>query len=721
MCDTFDDDSTPISTVRIICPMQKADLHHQTSVTSDPRIDTKSVQVHNKSWVFEATGDEDDDANFDESSVSLCSSVSPSHSGPPNGGGGAGSHQQQPHHQMLAQPAQTAVVNAAGHQHQRQRRISRVSDAASERFAMQMTSFSRCATPSPVPRSGTQSPAHGAGLFSPYSDYLDPAAVVKPTPTASSFGVHKQHHVAADGGASSSTTTITNNRLTVDFLAAATAKLKPVTGAHPSQLPHVHDTSNATSTDPTSMTTQADDSPYASLLAELEHSLHEKMASSFSPDNTSLSTSDNKFSSKSASSSKDLEFSKELEAALQLIQELETPSEGPYLGDAQLLHHHQIAAIAGGAGGADAVPSTSQLGRSDSEKTLSAAVSLPSPEAGPLVDTSSTPTDGVSMAPTQLSASASMHRLVIDVRAATTTPTSPTAVELTIAGTPTTTATVTPAHSTNGKHVFSVFCNDRNGGGGGSQSTSGYSSPSTSSHMTAHSVRDSCEPTPGDQRVLLNSFGAANIIHIQATQHGGQQSSNRYVPGYYQSQYQQPRTPAAVASNGLTPTMFINTLNPAPNSIEHQRRSSSTSSSSSEYRNPVAMTASPASRSTSSTLAHDAGAASPASKSFLLFKKRSKLMPQPDFQSRIFKSECLAYLTESELLQRHQLNRNVIRVSRFGRVRSTSGRDSGWGYCEPNTNETAELTKFTNRLPPTYAHIHTHQHSEKDMSQNQTQ
>lgn len=682
----------------------KSDLHHQKSITSDPRVDVNAVQVHNKSWVFEATGDEDDDANFDESSVSLCSSVSPSHSAAPNGGGSSLAHhqQQQPHHQVAVQPAQpaTGAVNATAGQHQRQRRISRVSDAASERFAMQMSSFSRCATPSPVPRSGTQSPAHGAAssLFSPYSDYLDPV-VVKAPPAASSFAAHhKVQHAPADSSAGGSSTT-TNNRLTVDFLAAATAKLKPVTGSHPSQLPPAHahgpDASLATSgTDPTSMTTQPDDSPYASLLAELEHSLHEKMAahSSFSPDNTSLSTSDNKFSSKSASSSKDLEFSKELEAALQLIQELETPSEGPYLGDAQLLHHHQIAAIAAGSGGVGTLPvGTSLLARSDSEKTLSAAVSLPSPEAGPLVDTSSTPTGGsAALSTAQLSASTSMHRLVIDVRAATTTPTTPISTDLRPADGSPSTATTTPTmrtapqvptHSTNGKHVFSVFCSDRNGGGGGSQSTSGYSSPSSSSHMASHSVRDSCETTHSDHRVLLNSFGAANVIHIQASKPVNQsQPSGRYFPGHYPSHYQQPRsTSTTVASsdhNGTT--MFINTLSPAPNSIEQQhqqpeRRSSATSTSSAstyEYRNPVAMTASPASRSTSST--HATGAAHPASKSFLLFKKRSKLMPQPDFQSRIFKSECLAYLTDEELLQRHQLNRNVIRVR-------TTERHSGCG------------------------------------------
>lgn len=206
----------------------------------------------------------------------------------------------------------TSPYNGPKSTSQKQRRRSRVSDANSERFMHQMTSFSRCATPSPVPQSGQITPT-------PYNsgDYHD-----------------------ASG--------LTSNRLTVDFLTSI-AKVK---------VPNVNSNPGPSSLSSMSM---PDDSQYASMLAELEQSIIEKkIQAGFSPDDVSQST--DKYCS-SKSSSKDLEFSKELEAALQLIQELETPSEGP-------LDHVTL--------------SPREMVRSESEKTLSAAVSLPSPEAGPL-------------------------------------------------------------------------------------------------------------------------------------------------------------------------------------------------------------------------------------------------------------------------------------------------------------------------------------------------
>lgn len=387
-----------------------------------------------------------------------------------------------------------------------------------------MTSFSRCATPSPVPRSGQQTPTGGGAIFSPYSDYLD-------TSNASSRPAH---------------------RLTVDFLSTA-PKLKPIsTNAY-------HD-----SQDHTSLTTQPDDSPYASLLAELEQSLQEKkMQSSISPDNTSLSTSD-KFGSSSKSSSKDLEFSKELEAALQLIQELETPSEGPFFDVAKT----------------NSMNAAQTLARSDSEKTLSAAVSLPSPETGPLVDTTS-----------PAASSDSTHKLVINVRPAAS------------------------SSSRNGKHNFSIQCNEPS-----SQSTSGYSSPSSSNLYSMQDYTSSSETTCSDR--TLNSFGCTNDVQVPLQPH------------------QQP----SFSANHISQTHFINIIDAARKHVPGTAMN--------DFCNPIALTASSASRSNHC-----------ANKSFLLFKKSSKLMPQPDFQSRIFKPECLAYLTEEELVQRHQLNRNVIRVS----------------------------------------------------------
>lgn len=157
-----------------------------------------------------------------------------------------------------------------------------------------MSSFSRCATP--IPNSGKASPVNDSRMQ-------------------------------------------TSNRLTVDYIYLLDTNIAP-------------DVQN--SNGPSSMSSQQDDSQYASMLAELERSLIEKkmQTTTQSPDDTSIT---DKFGS-SNSSSKDLEFSKELEAALQLIQDLETPSDGP---------------------------APTKVNRSDSEKTLSAVMSLPSPEQGP--------------------------------------------------------------------------------------------------------------------------------------------------------------------------------------------------------------------------------------------------------------------------------------------------------------------------------------------------
>lgn len=396
-----------------------------------------------------------------------------------------------------------------------------------------MTSFSRCATPSPVPRSGQQTPT-GVSLFSPYSDYMDNSTASNRPP----------------------------NRLTVDFHNAL-QKLKPVSTSN-----HYHD-----SNDPTSLTTQPDDSPYASLLAELEQSLQEKkIKTSFSPDNTSLSMSDNKFGSSSKSSSKDLEFSKELEAALQLIQELETPSEGPFLGDLKQL------------------PMTQQMARSDSEKTLSAAVSLPSPEAGPLVDTLS-----------PVAVSDSTHKLVISVRPA-----------------PTANSISAPSH--HGKTIFNVHEPS-------SQSTSGYSSPSSSN---LHRDYESSEASDCSNRTL-NSFGCNNDVQMLPSSSARSSSSSTYFDQpHYISSFEGPtiRTSHVYTNiNHPVGTVPVDDCKPIANSSLASTRPNIS-----------------------------------ANKPFLLFKKRSSLMPQADFQNRIFKPECLAYLTEDELVQRHQLNRNVIRV-----------------------------------------------------------
>lgn len=426
----------------------------------------------------------------------MCSSSSPSHSN--------------------AQPTHSAAGSTSHHHHQQhqnhsssnQRRVSKISDANSERFILQMTSFSRCATPSPVPRSGQTTPTIAA-VMSHYSDYQD----------------------YSNGGPRAA------NRLTVDYVTSS-GKVKTTT------IPSTSANSTNSQCGPISISSQGDDSlPYASLLAELEQSLIEKkIQANMSPDNTSLTTSTDKYCS-SKSSSKDLEFSKELEAALQLIQELETPSDGPL----------ELAAI------------RAHILRSESEKTLSAALSLPSPEAGPLC-LSSTALDDNCPTPT-------------------------------------------------GKHqslsVVSSFETN-------SQSTSGYSSPNSYS-SNLYSIKEfDVATTPKQQparqaRVLsatVDTCDQSNVLKI-------------YV--------EPPESPTQT-------TALIRTLNRTP----------SENGSTTELLNPIALTSSKSNT---------------ANKSFLLFKKRSKLMPQSDFQNRILKSESLAYLTDEELIERHTLNRKIIRVS----------------------------------------------------------
>lgn len=406
-----------------------------------------AVQVYTKSWVFDGAGEEED---LHDRSLSISSS-SPSHSN-----------------------AQNHTAPNCSNQ-RRISKVSKLSDATSERFMLQMTSFSRCATPSPVPRSGQTTP-----VIAHYSDYMD---------TSSVHG-HK------------------SNRLTVDYVSSALS---------PSAKP------KTTTQGPSSISSQPDDGQFASLLAELEQSLMEKkIQSGLSPDNASLTPSTDKYSSKS--SSKDLEFSKELEAALQLIQELETPSEGP-LGHATMQNQHIV--------------------RSDSEKTLSAAASLPSPEACPF---SARTSDGP-------------------------TPT--------------------------GKQSLNILSIETN-----SQSTSGYSSPNSYS-SNLYSIKESDTGSSG--LVEQQHSPTTNSCH------------NNVVKIYIEPSRN---------------TSYIKTLDPDNLPIAD---------------NPISLTSSKSNS---------------VNKSFLLFKKRSKLMPQGDFQNRIFKSECLAYLTEEELMARHQQNRNMIRVRR---------------------------------------------------------
>lgn len=260
--------------------------------------------------------------------------------------------------------------HSANHLQPNPERASKVSDSNSERHNAQMSSFSRCATPSPVANSGQVTPVNpihpeyvSAGFMlshhtnkQPHEathltiEYVPSTVIIKTKPSASGGG---------SGHPSTSTTT---------FAA-------PKTNIPPKVI--VIQNGNG----PPSVSSQQDDSQYASMLAELEQSLIDKKSqgnnTNLSPDNTSTAST-GKFGS-SKSSSKDLEFSKELEAALQLIQDLETPSEGP-ADEAQ-------------------ASANVKLARSDSEKTLSAAVSLPSPEQLPYAMATTATTTAAATAP----------------------------------------------------------------------------------------------------------------------------------------------------------------------------------------------------------------------------------------------------------------------------------------------------------------------------------
>lgn len=461
-----------------------------------------TVQVYAKSWVFEGTGEEAYRQPGDSSSVSICSSNSPTRA---NGSTGKNQNHKKGH-------------------------ASKLSDATSERFNAQMSSFSRCATPSPIPNSGQATPTNAI-----YTDFLSPS--------------HNRGHKT--------------NRLTVDYvtsvdptIAPGATVVTPKLVATSSIAPPKYVVSKAnvqTSNGPSSISSQQDDSQYASMLAELEQSLIEKKiqaTTSMSPDDTSLTASTDKFGS-SKSSSKDLEFSKELEAALQLIQDLETPSEGPADGASH--------------------PITAKVARSESEKTLSAAVSLPSPEQGPYKlqtpDEAQTPLNG-------------KHDAHDEYR------------------------------RTNVIHIEP-----------NSQSTSGYSSPNSYSSNVrlshaSSTIQDSVYT--GDQ---------TNVVRI----------------------YIEQNSPCST---------------PTPNSMLSTKSQSNLSSNSNSNSNlNLFARDNMANDSTNIEMIDDEKHTDDSlQKSYVLFKKRTKLMPHSDFQNRIFKSECLAYLTDEELVARHKCNRDVIRV-----------------------------------------------------------
>lgn len=471
-------------------------MHYfQTSETNNrkPSMDT-TVQIYAKSWVFEGTTEDEYHQTDDSSSISICSLSSPVHSVNP--------------------AANNNHKSKNGNHNQKSKSGRRPSDATSERFNQQMSSFSRCATPSPVPYSEQASPANGPAS----RNYLEPSSF-----TIATF----------NGAALTTNGPIVKpkpNRLTVDYVATEASPAPTIVKI----APKVQQTSSTNSNGPSSISSSQPDGQFASLLAELEHTLMDKklsMDKDLSPDSSSLTACSSK------SSSKDLEFSKELEAALQMIQDLETPSEGPA--------DHAGSTICG----------STKIARSESEKTLSAAISLPSPEAVPFSPLADGPPT-----PTQKNGKYSKRNVII----------------------------IEP----------------------NSQSTSGYSSPNSFSSKS--------QSTAGREYALIKDMSPHRTSH--------EQMSISNDPSNVVRIYIEPG--GVTNSNNLLKKSHILS---ASNLMEAIRTDSSRPLDS-------------------------------INKSFLLFKKRSKMMQQNDFQSRIFKSECLAYLSDEELVQRHRCNRDVIRV-----------------------------------------------------------
>lgn len=237
-----------------------------------------------------------------------------------------------------------------------QRKHSEISQTPSDRQAMQMSSFSRSVTPipSPVPHEYENRTFGGSRHSRSNSDYLSVATTPK-------------HYENTMTLRSPNRLTASLHQQSSHYHQSSTVHQLP----QPSQATIVqHSSSSATaaSHDPsdavqkkrsTFATNARGDASYASLISELEESLSGKLnhnrnqqhhhhaqthggcgqyhnvaaaigdhpnSSSNTVLNNSLST-DTLTGCSSSKSSKEGEFSKELELALQLIQELETPSE----------------------------------------------------------------------------------------------------------------------------------------------------------------------------------------------------------------------------------------------------------------------------------------------------------------------------------------------------------------------------------------------------------
>lgn len=370
-------------------------------------------------------------------------------------------------------------------------------------------------------------------------------------------------------------------------------------------------------------TPQAEKVQYACLMKELQNAIVNKSnkatAATIAPSSSTNSKSSSRQESSSIASSKnsDAEFSKELEAALQLIQDLESPNTIDTTPSEQL----QPAAWRN---------SSSIHSHSDSEKTLSAT--------GSLTELSSvSPTSQQKEQPQpQQQASRNGKGTRIFVPNITTS-------------------------TTNTQHTIQ---NSLGGHSGGSQSTSGYSSPTrgnkSSTHTPVWSTTSSINGSTQDIPVAQANSPSPNHTHSPLTYTIHNTKSTAVISLFAQDPTTKPKSITLVNIMGdtsacnlalherTTPLLIAppptNTVTGKENdSTKHKQHSRTDSSASSENRSSVG----------SSNIW--------TMKSLLRKKKTTPPKLCPELEEAIIKSESLAYLSELELVARHERNTSIQR------------------------------------------------------------
>lgn len=359
---------------------QQQESREAAAAAADKKDSTK-IEVYTQSWVFKENAHSGQPGSFSSVSSSTSPEMSP---------------------------------KAQNTRRTHQRKVSEISQTPSDRQAMQMTSFSRSVTPipSPVPHEyecrtfGGRQQQHSRSN----SDYLSVASTPKHYENTMTMTLRSPNRLTASlhqqGSSNHYHQTSTVHQLPQPSQAtivsnAASSSSSPVVGGHDLEAIQKKRSTFASNarTDPS----------YASLISELEESLSSKLnhhhhsnrsshqqsshyhnvssgIGSSSNNNTnnnnnnnssaggnpnssanaattmkdSLST-DTLTACSSSKSSKEGEFSKELELALQLIQELETPSECNPMNP-------KLFSLEGGGGGG----TNGDMQRTGSDKTLSA-------------------------------------------------------------------------------------------------------------------------------------------------------------------------------------------------------------------------------------------------------------------------------------------------------------------------------------------------------------